>query len=636
MAPPKPPTKSMGSSTKYTPTGDLKQTISRLQSSLSSIHYPKSLNVAELIQGSPLSYLPILDWILFGFSRSVAKLLCEHHDAAEMRHRSDLRFTEHCWRIFNEAFAWSPALKVTQFLTESGFVERKALLIVQLVDLVKRRHNDLVRQKKKAKKRSSSRGRCATNAGARSRSNTPRASSAQPVYGTEVMGTKRQPQQYFAEKAHQYEGQAEEVDEWIEEVRERQEGGSGSATTIINTTERPPNVRVQRADSTSSDAPHTSPQGESTLPRTMPAPSAPEKSEESNEEEDNLLTSQSPVRGGTAQRNRFPISTDDEPSSPLPTAPPAGDEVPAFNGQEKRVPASEEAATSKRDSYENASAPPAQQQAQQNGSSPDSSTGVTTTSAASDAILNLIDFKFQQFEKKLEQVCHSLDGRMAMLEGKMNFLQDRIEEDRKSSVRIRTTGFGVSDASGGQRRTSSGSGSHTSSPVRRASPPRRPRQQPVSPMRTTDLEEPSVTASARAGSGSSSPRDANTTRQPQSDVQISTLGRESNERKSKIDMSAYVPPSQLEIRPGQDVSFASGEDSSSIGQDFGIPPQTASLLIQRGTTEPARSADLEGITSDTSNFIHAMRNNITSTEQLMENLGISRSRNALERHSVLT
>ena len=59
--------------------------------------------------------------------------------------KSDARFVEGVFRLIRSEFHYRPSLSVEQFLS-TGFAERKMLVLVDIIKLCKKAHNDLVRE----------------------------------------------------------------------------------------------------------------------------------------------------------------------------------------------------------------------------------------------------------------------------------------------------------------------------------------------------------------------------------------------------------------------------------------------------------------------------------------------------------
>lgn len=364
--------KNLGANTKYLPTGDLKQTISRLQASLHSVHYPKPLDLSEIIKGSPQAYLPVLDWILFGFSRPIAKSLCNDYGAAEARVGSDLRFCENCWRLFSECFSLYPALKVTQFLSDSGFVERKALLLIQLIDIVKRKHNEIVKDKKKKLL----------------------ASQVSVVYGAEKIPNRRIPQQYFVEKAYEYD------DESPYEINNETNNETNNEESNLPNIHKETRIENLSQQSTRTSEFKINPQDHGKL----------------HSRTDHLeRVQQSHLQNTNA--NNLENDYDEE----------------SIEDNENE------------DNYnDNKVLNQSKVNIEQNNANSQSIESKMNNNQTNE-IIDFISSKFEQFEDRLKGICDTMDARMTILEGKINFIEDRLEEDRKSNIRIRKTAYDTSN-----------------------------------------------------------------------------------------------------------------------------------------------------------------------------------------------
>ncbi len=151
--------------------GDLDGNISRLAAELRRLRFPAAFNAAAARDGSPSALLPVLHYMLLGFSRHVAQWLVEA--GYELHSKSDARFVNCVWRLCRAEFAFRPALTEAQFMHDGAFAEARVLFAFLLTQHCKRMHNKLLREHRQANVpavRSASQDRLSTARRARSAS----------------------------------------------------------------------------------------------------------------------------------------------------------------------------------------------------------------------------------------------------------------------------------------------------------------------------------------------------------------------------------------------------------------------------------------------------------------------------------
>ena len=156
-------------------TGDVQGNLERLRRALRNVRYPVSLDSAthgvksgggigprarsggkeeeeenverSALAGDPAFYLPVLHHVLLVFSRHVAGAILGA--GYELHAKTDMRFVEAVHKLLASEFGYRMALTPRQFFSP-GFAERKMMLIDDVVQLCRRRHNDMVREIHKA------------------------------------------------------------------------------------------------------------------------------------------------------------------------------------------------------------------------------------------------------------------------------------------------------------------------------------------------------------------------------------------------------------------------------------------------------------------------------------------------------
>ncbi|CAD7697406.1 unnamed protein product [Ostreobium quekettii] len=126
-------------------TGDICGNVQRLQRELRQIKFDADVDEVGLRIGDPVAFLPVLHHVLLKFSRALARDVSEH--GYEIQGKTDQRFVECAFKVMRDIFGMRLVLTPGQFL-EQGYAERKVLLLIELLQVCKRRHNDLVRKQR--------------------------------------------------------------------------------------------------------------------------------------------------------------------------------------------------------------------------------------------------------------------------------------------------------------------------------------------------------------------------------------------------------------------------------------------------------------------------------------------------------
>ncbi|XP_022540547.2 centrosomal protein of 44 kDa [Astyanax mexicanus] len=126
-------------------TGDLKGSLKKLQTSLRYLKYPREVDYNRLAKGDPFSCLPIVSYAFTSFSSAVAEHLVEQ--GIELTGKNDLSFIETVYKVLRDFFSYKPLLTKQQFL-QSGFAERKAGLLCDIIGFVMEKHKKLTKGSK--------------------------------------------------------------------------------------------------------------------------------------------------------------------------------------------------------------------------------------------------------------------------------------------------------------------------------------------------------------------------------------------------------------------------------------------------------------------------------------------------------
>eukprot|EP00117_Sycon_ciliatum_P038632 scpid10938/ scgid28674/ Centrosomal protein of 44 kDa len=119
-------------------TGDLQNSIRRLQTELKACKYTGDTDVRGLISGSPSALLPLLHYSLLSFSYPLAVHLSDR--GYDLYGKSDSRFVDTLYKLLRDEFDHTPRLTKAQLLTAAGFAEHKSLLVCRVLKLCRERH----------------------------------------------------------------------------------------------------------------------------------------------------------------------------------------------------------------------------------------------------------------------------------------------------------------------------------------------------------------------------------------------------------------------------------------------------------------------------------------------------------------
>ncbi|XP_072181383.1 uncharacterized protein [Diadema setosum] len=125
-------------------TGDIRGNLHRLQSELKHARYPKDIDYSSLARGSPADFLPILHYVMCDFSRPLSELILDSN--IDMVGKSDRKFLEATYKALRDLFSYKPCITAQQFFSK-GFAERKILLMIDVVAMVRKKHKSLSAKK---------------------------------------------------------------------------------------------------------------------------------------------------------------------------------------------------------------------------------------------------------------------------------------------------------------------------------------------------------------------------------------------------------------------------------------------------------------------------------------------------------
>ncbi|CAM6075929.1 unnamed protein product [Sphagnum tenellum] len=131
-------------------TGDVKGNLERMRVQLRSIAYPHAIDIQGAKNGLPAVILPLLHYALLGYSRHVARYIFVN--GYELYAKSDLRFVECVMKLLRKEFDYRCPLTVAQIFAK-GFAEKKFLFVHDVIQMCKRKHNELLRLIRQTDKR---------------------------------------------------------------------------------------------------------------------------------------------------------------------------------------------------------------------------------------------------------------------------------------------------------------------------------------------------------------------------------------------------------------------------------------------------------------------------------------------------
>jgi hypothetical protein len=95
-------------------------------------------------------FLPIIHYSLLSFSQLVAQYLVEQ--GFDLYMKNDFTFLESVFKLLRSNFQYRCVLSVPQFLS-MGFTERKVLMCLDIIRVVRKRHEELLRFRRIAEKK---------------------------------------------------------------------------------------------------------------------------------------------------------------------------------------------------------------------------------------------------------------------------------------------------------------------------------------------------------------------------------------------------------------------------------------------------------------------------------------------------
>ena len=133
--------------------GDLHNNREKLRSELRAIKYSEPIDIKGLNDGEASSTLPIIHFCLLSYSKVFAEYIVDQ--GFDMMTKNDYSFLESVFKLLRQKFGYRPVLKIGQFLA-SGFAERKIMMLLDLIQIVKTKTNELQRYQQAEERKSKS------------------------------------------------------------------------------------------------------------------------------------------------------------------------------------------------------------------------------------------------------------------------------------------------------------------------------------------------------------------------------------------------------------------------------------------------------------------------------------------------
>jgi Centrosomal spindle body, CEP44 len=133
--------------------GDLHNNREKLRAELRVIKYNDPIDIKGLSEGEATSILPIIHYCLLSYSKVFAEYIVDQ--GFDIMTKNDFNFLESVFKLLRQKFNYRPVLKIGQFLA-TGYAERKIMMLLDLIKMVKTRTNELTRYQQVEERKSKS------------------------------------------------------------------------------------------------------------------------------------------------------------------------------------------------------------------------------------------------------------------------------------------------------------------------------------------------------------------------------------------------------------------------------------------------------------------------------------------------
>ncbi|ELU15102.1 hypothetical protein CAPTEDRAFT_223999 [Capitella teleta] len=122
-------------------TGDTKNNLRKLCTSIKAVEYRGNPNVEGLSQGKPEAFLDLYRHAFLYYSRPLFQLITEKN--IDIAVKGDARFMEAVYKVLREVFALKPPLTQTQFFSRT-YAEKKMIMCTEILLKVREKHKRLL------------------------------------------------------------------------------------------------------------------------------------------------------------------------------------------------------------------------------------------------------------------------------------------------------------------------------------------------------------------------------------------------------------------------------------------------------------------------------------------------------------
>ncbi|OMJ88693.1 hypothetical protein SteCoe_9313 [Stentor coeruleus] len=133
--------------------GDINNHREKLRAELRAIKYTDPVDLKGLTEGEASSMLPIIHYLLLSYSKVFAEYIVDQ--GFDIMSKNDFCFMESVFKLMRNKFNYQPVLKIGQFLS-SGFAERKLMMVLQMIEVVKKKAGELQRYQQAEERKSRS------------------------------------------------------------------------------------------------------------------------------------------------------------------------------------------------------------------------------------------------------------------------------------------------------------------------------------------------------------------------------------------------------------------------------------------------------------------------------------------------
>ena len=117
----------------------------RLRRFIIKLKYPHNINKNKILCGYTTELLPVINFCLLEYSKNIAKFISQK--GYDLYGKNDLNFTESFYGLLRKEFEYNPILQYNQFLTEKGYAKRKIQFVCDIIKIIINKNKELNRAK---------------------------------------------------------------------------------------------------------------------------------------------------------------------------------------------------------------------------------------------------------------------------------------------------------------------------------------------------------------------------------------------------------------------------------------------------------------------------------------------------------